>query len=239
MNSEKEIYRLPNWYPLLSAYTFPTVFVKLAKPEIQAMIDGKTKGDVVKGIVKRMKQPMSMIPGNAFASVDSVAPTDTDRFKSKHGAVFSPQSAWTYLAKSMKCRVAAEAGEVEYICLRPFRRMNQTREFRMFIHKGELKAMSQYWLVRHFRRLEGQKKHYWKIAKKFIDRVGWLLPQPNLVVDIYITSDDQVLVIDLNAWGEDTDPKMLRNWERDWEQETGLVTMPPPTRISGDINVSF
>jgi D123 len=238
-NHDENIYRAPVWYPALAAYTFPTMFVKLTQPEIEALAHGVTCGEQVKEIVRRMKQPMHMLPGNCFAFVDTVAPTDTSRFKAKRGAVHSASSAWKFLARSMKVREAAAAGKVEYICLRPFRRMNNTREFRLFIYKGELRAMSQYNLTKHFRRLESMKEEYWDVAQKFMDRAGWLLPSPNLVVDIYITSDNQVLVIDLNPWGEGTDPKMLNTWDRDWEEEIGIVLMPPPTRINGDVNVSF
>jgi hypothetical protein len=65
------------------------------------------------------------------------------------------------------------------------------------------------------------------------------MPALDLVVDIYITSDNNVLILDLNPWGGETDPKMLNTWDRDWEQEIGIVLMPPPTRINGDVNVSF
>lgn len=236
---DENIFRAPVWYPNLAAFTFPTMFVKLTQPEISLLAHGVSSGNQVRDILKRLRLPMHMLPGNCFAFVDTVAPTDTSRFRDKHGAVHSPQSAWKYLARSLKVREAAAAGKVEYVCLRPFRRMNNTREFRLFIYKGELKAMSQYNLVRHFRRLEGMKKDYWKLAQKFMDEAGWLLPCHNLVVDIYITSDNQVLVIDLNPWGNGTDPKMMNTWDRDWEEETGVVLMPPPTRINGDVNVSF
>jgi hypothetical protein len=47
------------------------------------------------------------------------------------------------------------------------------------------------------------------------------------------------MVIDLNKWGEPTNPLMLNTWNRDWSQSAGIVLMPPPISISGDVNISF
>ena len=45
--------------------------------------------------------------------------------------------------------------------------------------------------------------------------------------------------IDINKWGDPTDPLMLNTWERDWETQSGIILMPPPIKISGDVNISF
>lgn len=117
--------------------------------------------------------------------------------------------------------------------------MNRTREFRLFIRDGKLNAMSQYHLIRHFRRLEGVRNSFWEQAADFVDRIAWLLPLKTLVMDIYFTSSGKILIIDLNPWGEPTDPLLLQSWERDWSVPAGIVLMDPPTRIYGDVNVSF
>lgn len=238
MSKQHDFYRMPVWYPDFAAFAFLTSFVRLKDDEIAALGDGIDSGPRVKDVIHRMKQPMRSIPGNCFVSVDAVAPTDTERFKGKRGAVHSARSAWRYLAFSEKVRQSARDGRVSTICLRPFRRMNQTREFRLFIHQRELKAMSQYWLIRYFRRLDGVQGKYWKKAKQFIERIAWLLPTDNIVVDIYFTSDDEILLIDFNKWGK-CNPLMLRSWKRDWSEEIGPIMMPPPTKISGDVNMSF
>ena len=46
-------------------------------------------------------------------------------------------------------------------------------------------------------------------------------------------------MIDLNPFGEPTDPLMLNSWNQDWQNSMGLKLIPSPTAISGDINVSF
>ncbi len=241
--NNNDFLRTPVWYPVLSAHTFLTSFVRLRPEAVEALAMGidrpSNEHPAVREAIESLRQPMSSIPGNCFVSVDCCAPTDTERYLVKHGAVFSPESAWKYLAQSRKVREAAKAGKIEYVCLRPYRRMNRTREFRLFIRDGKLNAMSQYHLVRHFRRLEGIKQDLWQKAEKFVEETAWLLPIQTLVMDVYITSSGQILIVDLNCWGEPTDPLMLRKWDRDWETPAGIVLMPSPTKISGEVQVSF
>ena len=99
--------------------------------------------------------------------------------------------------------------------------------------------MSQYNLIRHFRRLVGVQERYWKIAQEFVKEISWRLPIPTLVMDIYFTHNEDILIFDLNPWGEPTAPLLLRSWERDWSNPAGLLLIPPPTKISGSVKVSF
>ncbi|MBO5762784.1 MAG: hypothetical protein J6R85_02845 [Lentisphaeria bacterium] len=242
MSGSEDFLKTPVWYPVLASHTFLTSFIRLRPEAVKALADGcdgTVKSAVVIEAIESLRAPMAAIPGHCFASVDCCSPTDTERFITKGGAVFSPESAWRYLARSAKVRAAAERGDVEYICLRPYRRMNRTREFRLFIRNGELNAMSQYHLTRHFRRLEGVKQNFWHEAKAFVNSISWLLPVKDLVMDVYFTSSHRILIVDLNPWGAPTDPLLLRRWTRDWEESAGIVLMPPPLRISGDVNVSF
>ncbi len=248
-SSENEAFlRTPVWYPVLAEHTFLTSFVKLRQEALEVLISGDNLDNydredkvnpVLLAAIEDLRKPMAAIPGNCFVSVDSCAPTDTERFRNKRGAVYSPRSAWKYLSKSSKVRAAAKRGEVECICLRPFRRMNRTREFRLFIRNGELIAMSQYHLLRHFRRLEGVKRKYWKQAVKFVESISWKLQLKTLVMDIYFTSAGEILIIDLNPWGPPTDPLLLRDWDRDWSKPIGIVLMGPPVTIVGNVTVSF
>ena len=240
--SETDFLHTPVWYPVLAQHTFLTSFVRLRPEAVEALADGiesAAGNDAVKTAINDLRGPMQAIAGNCFTAVDTCAPTDTERFAGKHGAVYSPESAWRFLARSAKVREAAARGEVANICLRPFRRMNRTREFRLFIHDGRLTAMSQYHLVRHFRRLEGIKQQFWQEAEAFVNSIAWLLPIRTLVMDVYFTSEHNILIVDLNPWGAPTDPLLLRSWERDWTEPAGIVLMPPPFKITGDVNVSF
>ena len=237
---------LPIWYQALAPYTFETKFVKLRTDAISALADSANCGAeidmdsaVSKQVIEDLRPVMKQFPGNCFVSVDLCAPTDTERFAAKRGAVFSPESAWYYLAHSAKVAASAAAGKVEFVCIRPYRNMSRAREFRLFIHEGKLSAMSQYNLIRHFRRLEGVRNRYWRIADAFVQDIIWRLPEKTLVMDIYLTSSEKILIIDINPWGKKTDPLLLKTWERDWNEVSGIHLIPPPTAISGEVKVSF
>ena len=57
-------------------------------------------------------------------------------------------------------------------------------------------------------------------------------------MDIYITSRQEIIIIDFNCWGEPTDPLLL-SWDADWDNVAGMHIIPAPTKISGSVKVSF
>ena len=211
----------------------------LQPEEIAVLKEGEKRGAAVKGLLPRLETAMSTFLYTRFVSVDLVAPTDTERFRLKRGAVRSARSAWNILAESEKVRQSAARGEVSCICIRPFRRMDVTREFRLFIRGGKLQAMSQYWLIRHFRRLVELRQTYWSKAEKFVNEIGPVLEQRDCAMDIYFTAGGRILIVDINPWGPPTDPLMLNSWDRDWNATSGCFIVPPPHTVSGDVNVSF
>ena len=234
-----DFFRMQDWYPKLSSNSFPAVFLTLKDAEIAALAAGETSGAVVAALIPRLKLALRTFSGSRFVSVDSAAPTDTERFLKKRGAVSSAESAWAVLAESSKVRNAAAAGTVSCICVRPFRRMDVTREYRLFIREGKLLAMSQYWLIRHFRRLVKLKDAYWSKAEKFVNEIAPILEMRDCAMDIYFTASGKILIVDVNPWGPPTGPLMLNSWDRDWNNTSGCFIVPPPHTLSGDVNVSF
>ena len=229
----------PYWYHSLANYTFITSFVKLNSSEMATIAEADISSPAANEIIRKLTFPMKSITGNAFVCVDSAAPTDTERFENKNGAVFSPESALAVLAESLKVRTSIASGASSFICVKPFRRMNHSREFRLFVKDGKLLGMSQYWLNKYFRKLAGYSSAYWQMADDFISEIAWLLPEKTLVMDIYFTSASEILIIDMNPWGLPTDPLLFISWENDWERSEGIRLVSPPMKISGDVNVSF
>ena len=235
---DMEKFRMPVWYRKLYKDCFPTVFIELPEAALEALKQGETSGEAVTAFLPELKRVMSNFSGAKFFSVDTAAPTDTIRFKAKRGAVHSALSAWKVLAESQKVRDALAAGD-KSVCIRPFRRMQPAREFRLFIKDGKLVGMSQYWLIRHFHRLPPRLERYWNSALKLVERVASDLPEPDLAMDIYFTKTGEILIIDLNPWGEPTDPLMYNTWERDWSQPGECLIVPAPHQVSGDVNVKY
>jgi len=98
--------RTPVWYPALSRYTFKTLFLELSPEELRALAAGEEEGATAGAVIAKLKPLLSATPGNAFVFVDSCAPTDTERFAGKRGAVYSAKSAWKFLCRSEKVRRA-------------------------------------------------------------------------------------------------------------------------------------
>lgn len=238
-NRQDDPLKIQNWFPRFSLYSLPAMFVYLRAEESDALRRGETDGDAVLEARKRLDYAMREMPHNRFVSMDLHAPTDTGRFKTKRGAVHSARSAWNILAESEILRRDAAEGNATVICIRPFRRIDPTREFRLFVYGRELSAMSQYHLTAHFPKTDKRKDFYWAKAEEFVKETDFLLPAENVVLDIYMTSQDELLVLDMNPFGEPTNPLMLNTWSADWASKPGIRMVPPPHVFSGDINVSF
>jgi hypothetical protein len=213
--------------------------VKLSEEDKALLSDGVCEGERTLGIAARLKGAMKAFSGSKFVSVDCAAPTDTERFASKNGAVYSSESAWKYLALSEKVRKSVASGQSDHICVRPYRRMSHPREFRIFIKDKKLLGMSQLWLIRHFRRIEGRKDELWKKADAFFHETSWLFPMLTAAVDVYFTSSGRIMIVDINPWGEPTSPLLFKSWDHGWENAGGLRIIPPPIKIGGDVKVSF
>ena len=228
--ADDRFWLLPQWYTQLAAHTFIKTFVPLPKDAIALLkageLDDLDEEERIDNLmIEELRQPMAEIPGNCFVCVDSCAPTDTDRFRAKGGAVYSPRSAWQTLRQSAKVRKAAQEGLLTSVCLRPYRNMTPAREFRLFIKDGKLKGMSQYHLSRHFRRLDGVKENLWGRCQLFINAKAWRLPKEPLVMDVYFTSNyERIMIVDLNPWGGETDPKLFK-WDEEWDATPGLRLM--------------
>ncbi len=221
-------YEVSSWYSTLADYTFPTTFVMLKDAELDLLAKGITDESEVNGIVSRISKAQNAFSGNTFVFADTVAPTDTERFSSKKGAVYSATSAWRNLTESEKIRTAAKNREFECLCIRPFRNMTHYREFRLFIYEGKLSLMSQYWQERYYHRLDAKKDLYWAKAEELVDEISWLLPSETIALDIYFTSKDQIILIDFNKWGKPTDPLLAQSWNIDWSNEHGIKILPQP-----------
>ncbi len=222
---KKSVYGVSSWYSTLADHTFPTTFVKLKDSDLELIAKETREGTEVESLVSRIKKAQAAFSGATFVFADTVAPTDTPRFDSKKGAVHSAQSAWNNLVISEKVRFAASKKEFEFICIRPFRNMTYPREFRLFIYNGALKLMSQMHLERPYQRLLLRREFWWNKAKEFVDEISWLLPQETIVMDVYFTSKDEILIVDFNKWGESTDSLLAGTWSLDWNSEYGLKLM--------------
>jgi len=230
---------ISTWYADLGEYSFPTLFVRLDDEEIESLTAGQTDGPAPRRVARRLQEAIRHMTGAAFVGADVCAPTDSPCFRYGRWISFG-KSAWKLLASSEKVKSAFLAGHTRRLTVRPFRRMDRAREFRMFIQNGRLTAMCQYHLdLGYLPRIAARRDELWRSARRFVPHLTRLLPARDIVIDVYLRSSRRWLLLDLNPWGPPTDPLLLRRWDRDWSDDAGLLLAPRPVRMQGDIEVSF
>lgn len=229
---------ISDWYTSLGEYSFPTVFLRLSEDDCTALLAADASSAAARGLVERMQTAMDALPGANFVAADTCAPTDSPHFRAG-AAMFNARTAWELLTTSPKVLNAFREGQTRRLIVRPFRRMDKTREFRMFVRDRRLAGMSQYCLERHFGRLEKREEEIWRLGNELMHAIAPGLPAADLAADVYLTSRNQFLIVDLNPWGPPTDPLLFRTWDRDWETPAGLKLIPKPVKMNGDISISF
>lgn len=225
--------KISEWYPFLGHLTFPTVFLALSSEECDVVAQGKS----LASLEERITRAIASLPGSCVVGLDSCMPTDSVSFQ-KSKSLKNGKLALKILNESEKVKSAVSSGD-KTITVRPYRRMDKTREFRLFVKDGELKAMTQRNLERHFKRLEARRELYWQKGVSFVDEIKKYINEKDYVVDIYFTSTADIMIVDFNSWGEPTSPLLMKSWERDWSSVDGLKLMAEPIQLGGDIKVSF
>jgi hypothetical protein len=232
--------KISDWYCSLAEYTFPTIFLPLTAEErlvIAKNGDGKEK----QHLWKRIQHAFNSLSGGLIINADCCAPTDSIAFQRRR-ILHTPISAWKQLVTSEKVCLALENNITDKLAIRPYRRMDNTREFRIFIRDGKFVCASQYNLSKHFSKLEKRKDIIKSSLTKFINEdIMPNLPFKSAALDVYLKSDGSYMLIDINDWGGETAPLLARSWESlDAMDASGtLLLLAKPTMMGGDISVSF
>lgn len=77
-------------------------------------------------------------------------------------------------------------------------------EFRAFVHKRQLNALSQYCYYQYFADLVSNKLQIQQKILDFFAKIKDLIPHENYVIDFAIVNNDRVLIIELNPFFGDT-----------------------------------
>ncbi len=227
------------WYTSLANYTFPTIFIRLKKDEIKTIVENDTKSKIVRPLVSKIQDVVQTLPGKSFIYADCCAPTDSPLFKKRSGAVNSGTTGWQFLLESNKIREAFKTGRTERICLHPYRRLAQLREFRVIVKNRKIVGMSQLYLDMHYPKLRERSNFIWSKGRSLIKEIALFLPCSDIAIDVYLTSRDELMIIDMNNWGPPTDPLLFRNWKHDWGKDGGLKLLTKPLTLKGEVSVSF
>jgi len=90
-------------------------------------------------------------------------------------------------------------------------------EFRAFVHKQQLNAMSQYFCFRKYDDLIARKSQIENIILEFFESMKSKISHESYVIDFYVREDDHVMVIELNPFHSGAGG-CLFNWKDDRER---------------------
>ncbi len=233
------MYCVSDWYLSLALYTFPTLFIQLDEDEIGLFKTSDFSSNVSRKIIRKIDLAVSRFRGSSFIHADYCAPTDSSLYQKRKGAINSGKIGWEILAQSEKVKKAFIDNKTKMICVHPYRRMDHSREFRIFVKEGEIVGVSQKNLAKHHPKLCRRRDFLQRKIYKFTKIIINQLQQKDIVIDVYLTSQDELMILDMHSWGESTNPLLFRDWNRDWNKNAGLVLVEKPEKLGGDVSVSF
>jgi len=108
------------------------------------------------------------------------------------------------------------------IIVREFTPMDPSMEFRVFIFKRKITAISQYCYHLYFPHLVSNKNIYKEEIEKFYEKVKDLIPQELCVMDVLILPDGNIKIIELNPFYNDTGACLFS-----WIEEKELLRNGP------------
>lgn len=86
------------------------------------------------------------------------------------------------------------------IIIREWKDILAKNEFRGFVSKRKLTALSQYCYMQYYPELVKEKKKYKRLIKKFFESIKDSIPMENSVVDFGVFEDGTVKIIEINPF---------------------------------------
>ena len=243
-----------NWYPLLPENTtFPSALIQLTKEEVNALLElkkkrdnltvtkqGKYSGDesivtVLNGLIDRITTNVTL-KGPVFIRLNSLSP------KSPHNKV-KIQTGWVIkvfdlIIDSLRTYETLSLPMDHSIMIRQWEHIDPANEFRCFIYKNRMTAISQYHCYTHFKKLQGRETDIRDTIYQFYLKIFQYLPYEDCVMDVILCPNSElgVKIVEFNSFGCDAmSGSALYNWERDknilyatsGEPDIRLVTRSP------------
>jgi hypothetical protein len=103
----------------------------------------------------------------------------------------------------MKALEFPNAFQLNFI-VREWSEMDASMEFRAFVFKRKLNAISQYCYLQYFQNLKSEKEKIQQLLLTEFDKFSDKITQENYIIDFCITKDGQVKIIELNPYFTDT-----------------------------------
>jgi hypothetical protein len=256
-----------HWYPELPpGITFESALIRLSTDEVQALRqlkrcqdditvtgNGEYMGtpDIVKtlnSLVQRITQ-MNPLTGPAsaggspevFIRLNSVSPKGPrNRLRVRPGWI--PQ-ALDLIITSNRTYDTLGLPMDHYLMIRQWARIEPASEFRCFIYRNRLTAISQYHCYQYFRHLQGRHAEIRDQISRFYEAIFRYLPYEDCVMDVILVKPEDsferlgVKIVEFNSFGSDGQAgSALYNWIQD-ESILYATSGPADIRLVTEKNV--
>ena len=230
-----------HWYPLLAekpGLTFESVLIKLNEDNLQnleqyalGLSTGiKSMDPKIDTLAQRIRTAgESLKCPYLFVRLNSVSPKPR---RISHNRFNVESTGWEYrvldlLMESSRTRHTLKNPLWEhYIMLRKFYPIEEWQEFRCFIYKNRLTAISQYHCYQRYKKLIGRTERIRKAIYNFYLENFAYIPYEDCVMDVIVDDDDHVQIVEFNSFGADgMAGSALYNWDRDEKILRGEFTM--------------
>ena len=206
-----------HWYPSVEGFTFPSILIPLDRDTIDSLLHQTTASS--NSHYQRLIEQMHACPyDEVFIRLNSVSPkphrpSDNHFYaKDKDWA----ERALTLLLESSRTRdTLCNHLFDHYIMLRQWTPIDEWQEFRCFIYRNRLTAISQYHCYSKFKKLAGKIFLIRQAIVAFYQEVYSFIPYEDCVMDV-IVNGDEVTIVEFNSFGADgIAGSGLYNWEQD------------------------
>lgn len=151
-------------------------------------------------------------PPPYFVKVGARSPKDSLDLTSFEGFSSQREILECFQGSERVIEEAIDAGAAEDrvpITVRPFLSVDRKYEFRIFVEKGEILGISQYYFNEYFGYTSEELKLFEQKMRAFILEIHPFVGRASYVADLYIKDPDNIVLIELNPFGL-SDPCLYR-----------------------------
>ena len=227
-----------HWYPELpSGITFESVLVRLFADDVQSLRQLKLCRDdltvttigeydgsheiviTLNSLVHRIARATSLT-GDVFIRLNSVSPkTPRNRLRISPGWI---PKALDMIIDSNRTYDTLALPIDHFLMIRQWTGISPESEFRCFIYRNRLTAISQYHCYQYFRRLQGCQDEIRNQISQFYQSIYRYVPYEDCVMDVILVPKPEsfqqlgVKIVEFNSFGSDGQAgSALYNWIQD------------------------
>lgn len=204
-----------HWYPSVKEITFPSILIPLDRDTIDSLLHHDSASDHYRRLIKQMH---TCTYDEVFIRLNSVSPKPhrpSDNHFYTKDKNWAERALALLLESSRTCDTLCNHLFDHYIMLRQWTPIDDWQEFRCFIYRNRLTAISQYHCYSKFKKLAGKIFLIRQVIVAFYQEVYSFIPYEDCVMDV-IVNGDEVTIVEFNSFGADgIAGSGLYNWEQD------------------------